>query len=145
MTARFVVISTVVNVNLGWRLAVNSGVNFSNSYEYVILNSDLGDRISLLFYGTTSNTTSGDDEITYPLTVVSNKEECFKYCESEVIDFDGNSIGRDGTPSSFDLLIDNKVVLSKLQPETPIFELSFLNGKSYVIANYKIVFSVSRK
>lgn len=145
MTARFEPISTVVNIKLEWRLNASSGSNYSSSYEYIILNSELGNRVSLLFYGTTSNTMTGDDDIAYPLTVVSNKEECYRYYYSEVVDYDGNSIGRDGTPSSFDLLIDNKVILSKLQPETPIFELSFLNGKSYTAANYKIFFSVSRK
>lgn len=132
-----------MNINLQWRFDSSSSTNYSNSYGYVILSSNFGNRVNIVFHGTTSNTMSGDDLITYPLTVIPNKEELYYYHMTEEVDYNGNSIWMDGTPSSFDLYVDNKVVLSK-QQLLDTYDLLFLNEKSYAVDNYLINFSVSR-
>ena len=121
----------------------NEGSNSANagySDNYITVNSNLGSRLSVKVYGE-----SNYQDFYYPINIMSNTKTQYGAYEWRVIDYDGNTDESNATPTSFDVLIDNVVVLNRLATPTGEKTLLFakFNGKTYSSNNYKITFEVN--
>lgn len=55
------------------------------------------------------------DEVSYPVQIEQNQKVMYAYSEWETINQDGDTREKSATPQSFDIIIDNAVVLSNVK------------------------------
>ena len=135
-----------VNVQITLRNIYGSG-NSGVSGTYITFSSELGSRMKLKIYGDTDFTPntygwSPGNEISYPLYVTQNTETMFNRHEWNSTQYDHEAAYASETPTSFDLLIDDKVILSALKSQTATLFLTDFNGKIYTANGYQIVLSI---
>lgn len=118
----------------------SNSANAGYSDSYVIVNSNLGSRLSLKIYGK-----SDYQGFYYPINIGVDTKIRYGAFEWTAIDYEGNTEENNAIPTSFDILIDNVVVISKLTTPTGENTLLFtkFDGKIYSSNNYRITFKVN--
>lgn len=140
LTANFSIAEIPVNISFVLGNESNNSANAGYSDNYITVNSNLGSRLSIKVYGE-----SNYQGFNYPINIVPNTKTQYGAYEWRAIDYDGNTEESNATPTSFDVLIDNVVILNKLTTPTGERTLLFakFNGKTYLFNNYKITFEVN--
>lgn len=82
------------------------------------------------------------DEVSYPVQIEQNQKVMYAYSEWETINQDGDTREKSATPQSFDIIIDNAVVLSNVKSPSDKQTLDFseFDGKEISGIGYKITF-----
>lgn len=140
MQANFSIAEIPVNISFVLGNESNNSANAGYSDNYITVNSNLGSRLSIKVYGE-----SNYQGFNYPINIVPNTKTQYGAYEWRAIDYDGNTEESNATPTYFDVLIDNVVILNKLTTPTGERTLLFakFNGKTYLFNNYKITFEVN--
>lgn len=140
LQANFSITAVPVNISIVLGNESNNSANSGYSNNYITVNSNLGSRLSIKVYGD-----SNYQGFNYPINIGANTKIQFGAYEWTAVDYDGNTEESNATPTSFDVLIDNVVILNKLTTPTGERTLLFakFNGKTYSSNNYKITFEVN--
>ena len=114
----------------------------SKSYEYLTVSSTDCSGIVCRIYGQTKNDMDNMDEVSYPVQIEQNQKVMYAYSEWETINQDGDTREKSATPQSFDIIIDNAVVLSNVKSPSGKQTLDFgeFDGKEITGVGYKITF-----
>ena len=82
------------------------------------------------------------DEVSYPVQIEQNQKVMYAYSEWETINQDGDTREKSATPQSFDIIIDNAVVLSNVKSPSGKQTLDFseFDCKEISGIGYKITF-----
>ena len=82
------------------------------------------------------------DEEIYPVQIEQHQMVMYAYSECETINQDGDTREKSATPQSFDIIIDNAVVLSNVKSPSGKQTLDFseFDGKEISCIGYKINF-----
>ena len=82
------------------------------------------------------------DEVSYPVRIEQNQKVMYAYSEWETINQDGDTREKSATPQSFDIIIDNAMVLSNIKSSSgkQILDFGEFDGKEITGVGYKITF-----
>ena len=82
------------------------------------------------------------EEVSNPLQIEQKLKDMYAYSEWETINQDGDTREKSATPQSFDIIIDNAVVLSNVKSPSGKQTLDFseFDGKEISGIGYKITF-----
>ena len=82
------------------------------------------------------------DEVSYPVRIEQNQKVMYAYSEWETINQDGDTREKSATPQSFDIIIDNAMILSNIKSPSGKQTLDFgeFDGKEITGTGYKITF-----
>ena len=83
-----------------------------------------------------------EDEVSYPVRIEQNQKVMYAYSEWETINQDGDTREKSATPQSFDIIIDNAMVLSNIKSPSgkQILDFGEFDGKEITGVGYKITF-----
>ena len=142
ITANFKQSIRSITINLDRFYSSTSSTNSGKSYEYLTVSSTDCSGIVCRIYGQTKNDMDNMDEVSYPVQIEQNQKVMYAYSEWETINQDGDTREKSATPQSFDIIIDNAVVLSNVKSPSGKQTLDFseFDGKEISGIGYKITF-----
>ena len=131
-----------ITINLDRFYSSTSSTNSGKSYEYLTVSSSDCSGIICRIYGQTKNDMDNMDEVSYPVRIEQNQKVMYAYSEWETINQDGDTREKSATPQSFDIIIDNAMVLSNIKSPSgkQIFDFGEFDGKEITGVGYKITF-----
>ena len=142
ITASFKQSIRSITINLDRFYSSTSSTNSGKSYEYLTVSSTDCSGIICRIYGQTKNDMDNMDEVSYPVRIEQNQKVMYAYSEWETINQDGDTREKSATPQSFDIIIDNAMVLSNIKSPSGKQTLDFgeFDGKEITGVGYKITF-----
>ena len=85
---------------------------------------------------TDQNDMDNMDEVSYPVQIEQNQKVMYAYSEWETINQDGDTREKSATPQSFDIIIDNAVVLSNVKSPSGKQTLDF---SEFMVRKYQVL------
>ena len=142
ITASFKQSIRSITINLDRFYSSTSSTNSGKSYEYLTVSSTDCSGIICRIYGQTKNDMDNMDEVSYPVRIEQNQKVMYAYSEWETINQDGDTREKSATPQSFDIIIDNAMILSNIKSPSGKQTLDFgeFDGKEITGTGYKITF-----
>lgn len=142
ITANFKQPIRSITINLDRFYSSTSSINGGRSYEYLTVSSTDCSGIICKIYGQTKNDMDNMDEVGYPVRIEQNQKVMYAYLEWETVTQDGDTREKSVTPQSFDIIIDNVMVLSNIKSPSGKQSLDFgeFDGKEITGIGYRITF-----
>ena len=142
ITANFKQPIRSITINLDRFYSSTSSINGGRSYEYLTVSSTDCSGIICKIYGQTKNDMDNMDEVGYPVRIEQNQKVMYAYLEWETVTQDGDTREKSVTPQSFDIIIDNVMVLSNIKSPSGKQSLDFgeFDGKEITGIGYRMTF-----